>query len=404
MNNSQRPQNLRGMKDNFIYMVRSEGERKLTDFIVKDIGGRLKLRYGEELFIIADNNNYPILEKVNKWIEEHDKNYSKRIDNSYKLLRNTQFIIKLDTNTFALIQVGEEAHSFNDIFRSNGTGYNNEDIKMYIFGKYYKKYYDELFEIAGKQKDNNTRYIYNVSGGQDRKDGSENMHSIVQSMHKRDIATLFYNKGIKEEILTHIDSFIDNKSIYDERDLLYKTGILLYGEPGTGKTSLATALATYYGYDLVCVDMGSFDRLDLNTLTSCINCDTSKFIILLEDIDCLYNLDRNSDGIDKDDKKVINKMLQFLDSNNSPRDVIFIATTNHVEKLDPAILRDGRFDLKVEITQADRDTAIQMCKSFNISDEEVEIILRGAESFPINQSKLQNMILDYFKKGSKENV
>ena len=73
--------------------------------------------------------------------------------------------------------------------------------------------------------------------------------------------------------------------------------------------------------------MGSFDRLDLNTLTSCINCDTSKFIILLEDIDCLYNLDRNSDGIDKDDKKVINKMLQFLDSNNSPRDVIFIATT-----------------------------------------------------------------------------
>lgn len=386
---------LNKMKDMFVYSVQAKGEQKLIDFITKDIGGRLKLRFGEEIILFSNGNNWGTIEKVNKWISKYDSKFNKRVVNDRGCLINTSFIIELENNTFIYVRVGEDAHTFNELFKTNNPQ-SSEDLKIYIFGRKYKKYYKELHEITAKQKDANMRYIYNVSSGQTR-NGEENMHSIVQNMHNRDIDTLFYNKGVKEEIIDHINNFIDNKHIYEERDLLYKTGILLYGEPGTGKTSLATALATYFKYDLVCVDMGSFDKLDVNTLTSCINCDTSRFIILLEDIDCLYNLDRNQEGIDKDDKKVINKMLQFLDSNNSPRDVIFIATTNHYHRLDPAILRDGRFDIKVEVTSANQDTASNMCKSFGLSEEETKSILNKIDKFPVNQSKLQNMILEHFK-------
>ena len=395
----QRISDLNRMKNTLLFSVQEKGERKLIDFITKDIGGRLKLRFGEEIVISVDANNYSIIEKVNKWISTYDSKFERRLLNHRKCLIDTSFIVELEDNTFMFVRVGDDAHTFNELFKNNQPQ-SNEDLKIYIFGRKYKKYYEELHEITSKQKDINMRYIYNVSAGQSR-NGEENMHSIVQNMHNRDIDTLFYNSGVKEEILDHINNFIENKHIYEERDLLYKTGILLYGDPGTGKTSLATALATYFGYDLVCVDMGSFDRLDVNTLTSCINCDVTKFIILLEDIDCLYNLDRNQEGVDKDDKKVINKMLQFLDSNNSPRDVIFIATTNHYDKLDPAILRDGRFDLKVEVTSANYDTAYEMCKSFNLSEEDTRSILAKVEKFPINQSKLQNMILEHFKSLNK---
>ena len=227
------------------------------------------------------------------------------------------------------------------------------------------------------------------------------MRSIVSDMQTRNIDTLFYNEGVKENILSHIDGFIENQYIYKERNLLYKTGILLYGVPGTGKTSLATALATYYNYDLIIVDMNTFDRLDVSMLTNCINADTSKFIVLLEDIDTIFNtLNRedSSQSADKDEKKVINKLLQFLDSNSSPTDVIFIATTNHIEKLDSALTRSGRFDLIQSIDPVNKAVAQEMCRSFNVPEEDIDSIIGEAGDGIYNQSTLQTDILAYFKK------
>ena len=94
--------------------------------------------------------------------------------------------------------------------------------------------------------------------------------------------------------------------------------------------------------------MNSFKTLNVSMLTQSINADDKQYVILLEDIDTIFNsLDRTSENIDKEEKEIINKMLQFLDSNSSPNNVIFIATTNHIEKLDAAIVREGRFDCKI---------------------------------------------------------
>ena len=159
---------------------------------------------------------------------------------------------------------------------------------------------------------------------------------------------------------------------------------------------------------MLLIDLNTFDKLDINMLTKCINGDDKTYLVLIEDIDTVFNVNRQQETLEKDDKKVVNKMLQFLDSNSSPNNVIFICTTNHIDKLDEAILRKGRIDKNIYVGPISKETAVTMCKSFDISDESIERILtkfpdsitleNGSESnYTVNQSTLQAEILDQIK-------
>ena len=188
---------------------------------------------------------------------------------------------------------------------------------------------------------------------------------------------------------------------------MYKTGILLWGSPGTGKTSLVKAIASKYNRSIAALNVSNLKNIDLNKLTQSINYDENrKYIVLMEDIDTLF-LNREDGESSKDDQAIINKLLQFLDSNTSPNDVIFIATTNHKERLDEALLREGRFDIKVEVKPLKDDEAREFCKSFYLDDKQTEDIITNLhKEFPdkqlINQSTLQARILSKIENRSLE--
>ena len=144
--------------------------------------------------------------------------------------------------------------------------------------------------------------------------------------------------------------------------------------------------------------MNTFDRLDIDMVTKCINGDEKTYLVLIEDIDTVFNVNRDQESLGKDDKKVVNKLLQFLDSNSSPNNVIFICTTNYREKLDVALLRKGRIDKNVYIGPIDKEKAEQMVRSFDLTEESVqEILAKFKDDEKINQSSLQGEILDYTK-------
>lgn len=351
----------------------------------------VKIRYGEEL-VLYDND----INNSMGWIKKYDKKYDSRPKSINGILSYCSFVMKLDENTFAYVNLG-------DRFKFKNPGRDDRDsycLTIYIFGKKYKTYIEELKKFVFNHDESNL-YIYDVKGTENERNGSSvGINSVGRIMSKRDIDTLFFNDDIKERICSHIENFFKNKEIYEAKNLTYKTGILLYGAPGTGKSSLSIALATKYKYNVIVIDMTTFDKLDVTTLSTTINIDTDKYIILLEDIDTLFDTLDREDNVDKDDRKIINKMLQFLDSSSSPNDVIFIATTNHIEKLDSAITRAGRFDLKVEIGNIDHETARNMVNSFNVEPDDVEKIISKCnvkDDGRINPAELQNEILGFFK-------
>ena len=74
--------------------------------------------------------------------------------------------------------------------------------------------------------------------------------------------------------------------------------------------------------------------------------------------------------------------------------VVFIATTNDLDSLDEAIIRDGRFDLKICMDNIDEPTAKEMCKGLYLTDEQTTELLKD-EAYPINPAYLQNKIIQY---------
>ena len=110
-------------------------------------------------------------------------------------------------------------------------------------------------------------------------------------------------------------------------------------------------------------------------------------VVVLEDIDVLVSKRDNS--VTSADKENFQALLQLLDGINSCKKTIFLATTNYIDRLDPALIRDGRFDIKIEMKNFDHDEAVKMCNKF---EADSEVILRD-EQFPINPAYLQNKII-----------
>ena len=85
---------------------------------------------------------------------------------------------------------------------------------------------------------------------------------------------------------------------YNKYGISPKLSILLYGEPGTGKSSLVKALATKYQRHIVSINMSNLNYINLNKLAQSINVDSNKYIVLLEDIDTIF-LNRDNKNTDK---------------------------------------------------------------------------------------------------------
>ena len=154
-----------------------------------------------------------------------------------------------------------------------------------------------------------------------------------------------------------LNSFYSKEEWYLDHGISYQLGILLSGPPGTGKTSLAKAISSEYKKDLYILSPSSLHHID-----SALSSIPEKSILLIEDIDTNYATNKRSqikrNDKNEEDKELfsftnLSDVLNAIDGIVVSHGRVLIATTNHQNKLDPALIREGRFDIKILIDYAD---------------------------------------------------
>ncbi|KAF2786732.1 mitochondrial chaperone BCS1 [Melanomma pulvis-pyrius CBS 109.77] len=177
------------------------------------------------------------------------------------------------------------------------------------------------------------------------------------------------DRKLKEMLLGDVTEFLDPKTRawYSMRGLPYQRGYLLHGPPRTGKSSLCLSIAGHFDLDVYVLTMSSLDDYSLKSLFAEL---PQHCIVLLEDVDATVVHRKPGDSADgshsvskngpANQKVSLSTLLNVLDGLASSEGRLLIMTTNHIERLDPALIRPGRVDMKAELYLADEDMINQL--------------------------------------------
>ncbi|KAF7721785.1 hypothetical protein EC973_004137 [Apophysomyces ossiformis] len=172
--------------------------------------------------------------------------------------------------------------------------------------------------------------------------------SWIRSVEPRSFSTVNLKSGVKEKILNDMETFCRRKKWYKARGIPYRRGYLLYGPPGTGKTSLIQALASKLGMNVAIVSLLEVKSdSDFSDMLSNV---PFKSLLVIEDID---HYESNVSGR-KTSCVTMSGMLNALDGIQGQEGSMVFMTGNEIDKLNPALLRPGRMDVKVLLSYADR--------------------------------------------------
>lgn len=174
---------------------------------------------------------------------------------------------------------------------------------------------------------------------------------------KRRLNTIYIPAKTKHLIVDTINGFLESKKFYNDHGIAHNLKILLYGDPGLGKDSIAKMIASEWNRNLCYVTGGKDGRFIPNAITDH-STDTLSPLFLISDID-KYPFLINEPDFDMSDenakeekmkfKQAFGNMINALDGVLSGEDRIIVMTTNHIEKFSDAFLRPGRIDLAVEL-------------------------------------------------------
>ncbi|KAL6295667.1 hypothetical protein ACE6H2_003809 [Prunus campanulata] len=172
--------------------------------------------------------------------------------------------------------------------------------------------------------------------------------------HPATFDTMAMDPEIKKALIEDLDRFRERKEYYRRVGKAWKRGYLLFGLPGTGKSSLVAAMANYLKFDIFDLDLKEVQcNSDLRRLLIGTK---SRSILVIEDIDCSVELkNRDAENEPKtveDDKITLSGLLNFIDGlwSTCGEERIIVFTTNRKDRLDPALLRPGRMDLHIHLS------------------------------------------------------
>jgi mitochondrial chaperone BCS1 len=175
--------------------------------------------------------------------------------------------------------------------------------------------------------------------------------SSASWQHKRPLGSLVLAEGVLEDVLADLREFYSSSAWYAERGIPYRRGYLLHGPPGTGKSTMVLTLAGELKLSVAVLSLSS-KLMNDDGLRTLIDALPATALLLIEDVDCVFKEHRSTEihtGV------TLSGLLNALDGVSSRDGRVLFMTTNHPERLDPALIRPGRVDRKVELGHATPD-------------------------------------------------
>jgi len=315
----------------------------------------------------------------------------------YMVNQKDQFIVSKKFEIYAYTYIENESKNQND---EDGKIQNKTStiiIELYSYKsstETIKRFVETItanYLIQMENSRKNKKFIYTFTNFEIDSNISDRWSETIFESTRRFDNLFFENKQV---VVDKIDFFINNKKWFYDKGIPYSLGIGIYGPPGTGKTSFTKALANYTNRHIITISLKLIktkkqldaiffeDQYNESNEKKAIGFD--KKIIVFEDIDCIGDIvlsreykkindavinqikipDNNKNielsKIIIDEPLTLDDILNLWDGIRETPGRIMVISSNHYDKLDPALKRPGRIDITMNLSYATRNSIAEI--------------------------------------------
>ncbi|MDO5691856.1 MAG: AAA family ATPase [Pseudomonadota bacterium] len=218
-------------------------------------------------------------------------------------------------------------------------------------------------------------------------DGGEWMRARFGT--RRPLSSVVLRAGLAEALLQDLRRFQAGRDRYVQLGIPWRRGYLLHGPPGTGKTSLVTALASELGLNICTFSLASPLVTDEKVHALLAGVPPGS-LLLIEDVDAFFH---QREAAHDEVRLSFSGFLNALDGVATQEGTVLVMTTNHPERLDPALIRAGRIDQQVRLDLADADQLRRLFLKFHDDPAAADAFVREHEGQRLSPARAQELLL-----------
>ena len=306
----------------------------------------------------------------------------------YELSEDISYFIPLKNKNYIKVETYRN--------KSEKTFYPEHRLRVKFFGKEKHLYREQFLRDALKLTDDkHIRVVY------------MNEHEMSCDVIPHSFDNIVLNPSVRDNIVNGLINWNNSKEWYNSHQLIHKIGVFLYGKAGTGKSTVAKAISSMF-------DNAPILTIDANNIMHSVNGILKMrkrydgtIIVLIEDFDMYFKsreeLENIDIGIEQKKQKDFNQnaIFQLLDGVYSTENTIYIATTNYKERIDPALIRYGRFDIQEELDYFDKEQAFKCVELLGYDQSVLDSLQLD---YPIQPAFLQSKIMEYRARKKEGNI